>query len=160
MSENVIAENQYVKLVSKEDYWVLETPDLVCVLPVFPNGDVLLIEQKRIPVGKRLLELVTGGINVNEDHGIAAVREVKEETGYGVTKTELVGSFYSAPGYITQKAYVYIAYLGDFLGSELEKHEMEFGLKTKRLTPDEVRLFLSKNTSHPYLSVAFSHLSK
>jgi ADP-ribose pyrophosphatase len=152
--------NKYVGLVAlgEDEYATLETPELVCVLPVLPSGEVLLIEQFRIPVEERLLELVTGGINPGENPDLAAEREVEEETGYSVKYARRVGTFYSAPGYITQKAHLYIAYLDKYVGNALEGHEVDFGLTAKKMTKEEVEKFLENNVSHPYLTIALSKM--
>lgn len=159
-SENkqIIHENKYVKLLNDNNYLVYQTPDIICALPVLPNGDILLIEQFRIPVEKKLLELVTGGINEGEDSKDAAVREVREETGYSVKETYHVGSYYSAPGYITQQAHVYVCYVDEFQGTLLEEHEEAFQLNAKRIPKDEIASLVSEGETHPYLTLAWNAL--
>lgn len=160
-NKKLIHENKYVKLVSDEGYLVYEVPDIVCVLPVLFNGDVILIDQYRIPIEKRLFELVTGGINIGEKPSEAAKREVKEETGFNVFEIEEVGTYFSAPGYITQKAHVYIAYLSEFVGSELESHEIDFGLTTSTFKVTDIdKILAEKYISHPYLRIALDHLKE
>ena len=54
----------------------------VVVMPVFPNGDVLLIHQYRYAVRDYLWELVAGRKEPKESPLSAAKRELLEETGY------------------------------------------------------------------------------
>lgn len=158
MEKQPVFENKWVKLVERENYMVYETPNLVCVLPVLPNGDFLLINQYRIPIEKKVTELVTGSVEKHENTEDAAIREVLEETGYTTKQVAFVGSYYSAPGYISQKAFVYIAHVADFVGNALEAHEEVFGLKTVRVKQEDMRGLIEKGESHPYLTIAYQHL--
>lgn len=66
------------------------------------EGDLLLVEQYRVPVGKSCLELPAGliGDKDGEDDSVeqAASRELEEETGYRPGLIERLGEFYSSPG--------------------------------------------------------------
>jgi ADP-ribose pyrophosphatase len=58
----------------------------VALVPVTDAGELVLVEQYRIPVGSRVLELPAGLAgdtgDVNESLSLAAKRELYEETGY------------------------------------------------------------------------------
>lgn len=71
------------------------------------DGHVLLVEQYRIPLGKRSLEIPAGLIG--DDDGMegeapetAAMRELEEETGYIAERMENLGEFYSSPGMVSE----------------------------------------------------------
>lgn len=160
MEKQPVFENKYVRLIEKENYMVYETLDIVCILPVLPNGDFLLINQYRIPVGKTITELVTGGIEKEEMPALAATREVLEETGYEAASVEFVGSYYSAPGYISQKAHVFVAELSKFVGNALEEHEVVFGLNAVRIPKEEMDALIQAGETHPYLTIAYAHYQK
>jgi ADP-ribose pyrophosphatase len=69
------------------------------------EGDVLLVEQYRVPLGRTCLELPAGLIGDDEDGEdelLAAGRELEEETGYRAGKLENLGSFYSSPGMVSE----------------------------------------------------------
>lgn len=71
------------------------------------NGHVLLVEQYRVPLGKRCLELPAGLIGdhedvANEDALVAAGRELEEETGWRAGTLEPAGEFYSSPGMVSE----------------------------------------------------------
>ena len=69
------------------------------------EGDVLLVEQYRVPLGKRCLELPAGLIGDDaegEDDLVAAGRELEEETGYRAGRLEDLGTFYSSPGMVSE----------------------------------------------------------
>jgi len=68
-------------------------------------GEVVLIEQYRVPLGRRCLELPAGLIGdeeEGEDDLDSARRELEEETGYGAAQWENLGEFYSSPGMIEE----------------------------------------------------------
>ncbi len=69
------------------------------------EGDVLLVEQYRVPVGARCLELPAGLIG-DEQEGeaieAAAVRELEEETGYRSGRIERLGDFHASPGMLSE----------------------------------------------------------
>ena len=72
------------------------------------DGYVLLVEQFRVPLGVPCLELPAGLIGDHEpgeDAGLAASRELEEETGYRAERIEFLGEFYSSPGMVSESFY-------------------------------------------------------
>jgi len=71
------------------------------VIVALDGEDIILVEQYRIPVGKRCLELPAGLVgdeSAGESTAEAARRELEEETGYRADTVEDLGLFYSSPG--------------------------------------------------------------
>ena len=71
------------------------------VIVALDGEDIILVEQYRIPVGKRCLELPAGLVGdeaAGESTAEAARRELEEETGYRADTVEDLGLFYSSPG--------------------------------------------------------------
>ncbi len=69
------------------------------------EGKVVLVEQPRVPIGRRCIELPAGLIgDLHGDDNIeaAARRELEEETGFGAERIELLGEFYSSPGMVAE----------------------------------------------------------
>jgi ADP-ribose pyrophosphatase len=68
-------------------------------------GDVILVEQYRVPLGKFCLELPAGLIG-DETEGEqaleSAMRELEEEAGYRAAQWEELGEFYSSPGMLSE----------------------------------------------------------
>jgi len=68
-------------------------------------GQVILVEQYRVPLGKVCLEMPAGLIGdetAGEDDMESAHRELEEETGYQAAHWENLGEFYSSPGMLTE----------------------------------------------------------
>jgi ADP-ribose pyrophosphatase len=75
------------------------------VILALDAGEVILIEQFRVPIGKFCLELPAGLIGdetEDEDAISSARRELEEETGYSAAQWQEIGEFWSSPGMITE----------------------------------------------------------
>ena len=81
----------------------------VVVLPVFPDGRILLIRQWRHSVGEYLWELVAGRIDGGEKPLAAAKRELLEETGYTARRFTKLFKAYPTPGFVAEFMMVYAA---------------------------------------------------
>ena len=71
------------------------------VIVAIDAGDVILVEQFRVPLGRACLELPAGLVGdetAGESVAVAAGRELEEETGYRASAIEDLGLFYSSPG--------------------------------------------------------------
>ena len=69
------------------------------------DGEVLLVEQYRVPLGQRCLELPAGLIGddgAGETVEAAALRELEEETGYRAGWIEVIGDFHASPGMLSE----------------------------------------------------------
>jgi ADP-ribose pyrophosphatase len=69
------------------------------------EGRVVLVEQERVPIGKRCIELPAGLVGDEEEHATVlgtAAKELREETGYEADRFEVIGDFYSSPGMIAE----------------------------------------------------------
>ncbi len=74
------------------------------ILPV-DAGEVILVEQYRVPLGKVCLELPAGLIGDEtdgEDAIASAVRELEEETGYQAAQWQDLGEFCASPGMLSE----------------------------------------------------------
>ena len=84
-------------------------PGAVAVVPLLPEGRVLMIRQYRHAAGQVLYELPAGTVQAGESPPDCARRELAEETGYAAGKLELVFSTYLSPGYSTELIGIFLA---------------------------------------------------
>ena len=81
----------------------------VVVLPVLPDGRVLLIRQYRHAARQFLWELVAGRIDEGESPRKAAARELIEETGYRAKRFRIFLDFFPTPGFLEEKMFILLA---------------------------------------------------
>ena len=71
-----------------------------------PDGrHVLLVDQYRVPLGRRCIELPAGLVGdeqAGEDASLAAARELEEETGYRPERLERLGDFSASPDMVSE----------------------------------------------------------
>ena len=77
------------------------------VIQAVEDGQVLLVEQFRVPLDRVCIELPAGLIGdddggADESPETAAGRELEEEPGYRAAKIETIGEFWSSPGMVTE----------------------------------------------------------
>lgn len=84
-------------------------PGAVAVVPV-ENGNVILIEQFRAPLGEPLLEIPAGKRDVfGEDPAATAIRELEEEVGRTAGRLELLTELATTPGFTDERIAIYLA---------------------------------------------------
>jgi ADP-ribose pyrophosphatase len=84
-------------------------PGGAVVVPLFENGDVLMVRQLRYPLGKHILELPAGKLDKGEEPAKAALRELEEETGWIAGSLEKLTSIYTTPGFCDEELHMFLA---------------------------------------------------
>ena len=81
-----------------------------CVVPVLPDGRILLIHQYRPAVDRETTELPAGAFDMDDpDFSITASRELEEETGYRCGKISRLVRLDTAIAWCDEKVEVYLA---------------------------------------------------
>jgi 8-oxo-dGTP pyrophosphatase MutT (NUDIX family) len=73
------------------DFYVIEAPDWINVIPLTEDGRVVLIEQYRHGTCEVSLEIPGGMVDAGESPRDAAARELLEETGYEASGVTFLG---------------------------------------------------------------------
>jgi ADP-ribose pyrophosphatase len=84
-------------------------PGSVVVLPVLPDGRIVLIRQYRHSVQQYLWELVAGRRDGDESFVSGARRELQEETGYTAGKMQLLVDLFPSPGFLRENMAIFLA---------------------------------------------------
>ncbi|MBM3128925.1 MAG: NUDIX hydrolase [Chloroflexi bacterium] len=88
---------------------IVEHRGAVAIVALDARKRVLLVKQYRSGAGCELLEIPAGTLEPDEDPAQCAARELQEETGYRAAQWQDLGSFYSSPGILTEKMYLFLA---------------------------------------------------
>ena len=88
---------------------IVRSPGFAKVVPIMPDGDVLLIRQYRYAVGGVTLEVPAGAIDDGEAPIETARRELGEEALVASDRIEPLGEFTTSPGRMDERGYVFIA---------------------------------------------------
>jgi len=88
---------------------VITHPGSVVVLPVLPDGGIVMIRQYRHATRQYLWELVAGRIDAGETPQKAAARELIEETGYRAKRFTLFLDVFPTPGFLEERMYLLLA---------------------------------------------------
>lgn len=103
----IMWEGKFVRAMTRGRWeYASRTRDVTAVVILAEvDGKVVLVDQPRVPTGKRCIELPAGLVgDVDAEATIegTAVKELEEETGYTADHVERIGSFYSSPGMISE----------------------------------------------------------
>lgn len=112
---------------------IVRHPGAVAVLAIH-EGKMVVVEQFRKPLNKSEIEIPAGKLDPGESPETAAMRELKEETGYTADSLIPLGSYYTSPGFADEIIYIYAA--ENLQQGEMQLDEDEF-LQVTELTLEE-----------------------
>ncbi len=87
--------------------WVRH-PGASAVVPLLPDGNIILVKQFRYPIGRVTLEIPAGKLDVAGENPLeCARRELSEETGYSAEKMWKLTSIATTVGFTNEWIHIY-----------------------------------------------------
>lgn len=91
------------------DFFVMESSSWVNIIPLTPNGDVVMVRQYRHGTREITLEIPGGLVEHKDDPEAAALRELREETGYTAAAAMPLGYVHPNPAIQNNRCYTFLA---------------------------------------------------
>lgn len=156
-AQKVQRENPVTKKIGV--FTVLNSKDWANIIPITPEGKIVMVEQYRHGTNEVTIELPGGLIEIGENPEKAAIRECKEETGYVSDKKPiLLGVSRPNPAFLNNKCYSYLwENCGKVCGQNLDTHEV---IKIHEFSQEEVKHKInSGEINHCVILTAFYFFS-
>lgn len=93
----------------KAPFEIIRHPGGAAVLPILPDGRLLLIRQFRPAIGQMIYEIPAGRLEPGESPQTCVARELVEEAGFRATELIPLGSLWSAVGFCDERVELFIA---------------------------------------------------
>ena len=102
-----MCEGRFVRLIRRGKWeYASRAKDIRAVVILAEHeGKVILIDQPRVPLGGRCVELpagLIGDVDPNATIESTAVKELEEETGFTAERVERLGDFHASPGMLSE----------------------------------------------------------
>jgi len=91
------------------EYYVIEAPDWINVIPVTDDGHVLMVRQYRFGIAGLTLEIPGGMCDGAEPPRAAAARELVEETGFEAVSLSELGWVHPNPPIQNNRCHTFLA---------------------------------------------------
>jgi ADP-ribose pyrophosphatase len=102
--------------------WI-KHPGACAIIPLFENGDVMLIKQFRYAAKQIFYEIPAGKIDPGEPEEITAQRELREEAGLHSVDLHYIGHQYPCIGYSDEIIHFYLAENMSQVSSQTDEDE-------------------------------------
>ena len=103
----VMWQGKYIRAVKRGRWEYVSRVGDVRAVVIFAEfeGKVILIDQTRVALGRRCLELPAGLVGDEDPNATVeetAVKELEEETGFTADRIERLGEFHASPGMLSE----------------------------------------------------------
>ena len=98
-------------------------PGAVLIVPVLPDGRVVVERQYRYPLGRVMIEFPAGKLDSGETPLDTARRELREEAGYVATSWRWLGRVHPVVSYSTETIELFVAEGLTQVGAQLDAGE-------------------------------------
>jgi ADP-ribose pyrophosphatase len=98
-------------------------PGAVAIVPILPDGRILLERQYRYPMHQAFIEIPAGKLDLGEDPSECAKRELQEETGFNAQSWKFLGKIHPVISHSTEFIDIYCAQELSFIQSNLDEGE-------------------------------------
>ena len=147
----VVTDHVQTPARSQQRAWtVVRRKAAVIIAPMTRDGKIVLIHQERIPIRAAIWEIPSGQIDgpVHETAEQVALRELREEAGYELTKDgELItlGHYFTSPGFTDERGYFFLAHPVQKSKEASPGDEGESILDCREFSVEEVRRLIVEN---------------
>jgi 8-oxo-dGTP pyrophosphatase MutT (NUDIX family) len=124
------------------DFYVLDMPDWVQIVPLLPDGSFVMVEQFRHGTRRVTLEFPAGIVEPGETPLDCAVRELEEETGYVADSVDVVGRVDPNAALQTNELFLIVA-RGCRRAGQRDLDERE-AIRTRVVAPDAVDRLIAR----------------
>ena len=98
-------------------------PGAVLIVPVLPDGALVVERQYRYPMNRAFVEFPAGKLDAGESPVATAQRELREETGYTAQRWTRLGVVHPVISYSTEQIELYVAHDLTHVGRTLDDGE-------------------------------------
>ncbi|GAB4174258.1 MAG: NUDIX hydrolase [Terrimicrobiaceae bacterium] len=134
-------------------WFVSYRPEAAVIAPQLPDGRLVMIRQERVAVRETLWEFPAGQL----DHGnilTTASRELDEEAGLMAEKFIPLGSFFTSPGFTTERCHLFLATGCRPLKDRSPQDDGEAILETRAFEPRHIHAMVASGEIHDANSLA------
>lgn len=136
---------------------VLESSDWINIIALTPEGKVVVVQQYRFGSRQVTTEIPAGLMEAGETHQEAAVRELREETGYTSQDWEYLGWVEPNPAFLNNRCHQWLA--KDAVKTHPTQQDESEDVQCYEMTMDEIKVEIKAGRMrNSLILLALSHV--